>query len=319
MKILVTGAAGLYGVHIVDELVNRKDVSTVYGVDNFSRGFLENDPFIKSPEFESKFKLLRINYQDMDSQFLDNLEVEVIVHFASYVSIDESIDKPAEYFYNNEEGTFKFAHSILKTKAKPFLIYASSPEVYGNPIYTPMDESHPIHPRSTYAVTKLAAEKHCLSLYEWHNYPVAAIRNFNTFGENQNLWGYSGVIPRFIEQALKGEPLTIHGDGKQTRDFMYVKDGVRAYSLFIDKRHKLKGEIFNIGTEKQTSILELANKIKELTKSDSKIVFEKGRPGDLFALHADISKAKKKLGWEPRFTLDQGLGRTIEWYRRFVR
>lgn len=318
MKILVTGAAGFLGVHTVDLLVKRDDVSVVFGVDNFSREYLHN-PFTRSEHLEKKFRLIKSDYKDVDTSLLNKLEPDVIIHFAAFVSIPESMEKPFEYFYNNEVGTFMFIQNIFKTKSQPALVYASSPEVYGNPRYVPMDEEHPLHPRSTYSVTKLAAEKHCLSLFEWYGYPVAVIRNFNTYGENQNLWAYAGVITSFINNALRGKPLAIHGDGTQTRDFLYVKDNVRAYSLLIDKVHKLKGEVFNIGTGKQTSINELANMIIKLTNSNSKIVHTKARPGDLSALCADYSKIKEKLGWEPKFTLSEGLKRTISWYRRFVK
>lgn len=318
MKILVTGAAGLLGVHLVNLLVRREDVSVVFGVDNFSRNYLNNPPFVQSNQSKKKFSLIKCGYEEIDIALLNKLDPDVIIHLAASVSIPESMEKPFEYFYNNEVGTFMFAQNIFGTKNQPALICASSPEVYGNPRYVPMDEEHPLHPRSTYSVTKLAAEKHCLSLFEWYGYPVAVIRNFNTYGENQNLWAYAGVITSFIKNALVGEPLAIHGDGTQTRDFLYVKDNVRAYSLLIDKVHKLKGKVFNIGTGKQTSINDLANRIIKLTNSNSKIIHTKARPGDLAALCADYSEIKEKLGWEPKFTLSEGLKRTISWYRKFV-
>lgn len=319
MRVLVTGAAGLLGVHLTDLLVRREDISEVIGVDNYSREFLHNPPFITSEHSEKKFRLIKSDYEDIETSLLNKLEPDVVVHLAAFVSIPESMEKPFEYFYNNEFGTFRFVQNIFRAKNQPALIYASSPEVYGNPRYVPMDEEHPLHPRSTYSVTKLAAEKHCMSLFEWYGYPVAVIRNFNTYGENQNLWAYAGVITSLINSALSGEPLAIHGDGTQTRDFLYVKDNVRAYSLLINKVDKLKGEVFNIGTGKQTSINELANMIKRLTNSDSKIIHTKARPGDLVALCADCSKIKEKLGWEPKFTLSEGLKKTISWYRRFVK
>ena len=317
MRVMVTGAAGLFGVHMVDKLVKRPDVSKVYGVDNFSRNFFQKDPFIKSPEFEKKFVLIRKNYKEIDTHTLNLLEIDTIIHFAAYVSIDESIRSPFEYFENNEIATFHFIQNIFKTKQQPKIIYASSPEVYGNPKKTPMNEEHPMNPRSVYAATKLGSEKHCMVLFEWYGYPVNVIRNFNTYGENQNVWGYSAVIPAFIESALKGKPLRIQGDGKNTRDFLYVKDAVDAYDKLFS-RTDIKGEIFNIGTGKHTSILELAKLIQSLAKSNSEIIHMPPRKGDLFALEADISKIKEKLGWEPEHTLGQGLTNTINWYRQFL-
>ncbi len=319
MRILVTGAAGLYGVHLVDELVKKQAVSAVIGVDNFSRGFFENNPFIKSEEFEKRFQLIRDNYQNLSTKRLDELDLDVVVHLAAYVSIDESMELPTDYFENNEIGTFGFVQNIFKTKNKPFLLYASSPEVYGNPLYTPMDIDHPLYPRSIYAVTKLACEKHINALHEWYGHPTGIIRNFNTYGENQNIWGYSAVVPHFIEKALKGEDLPLHNGGEQTRDFQYVKDAVHAYWLFIEKRKELSGECFNAGTGKQTSIEELANMIIELTGSRSKAVVTKGRSADLESLEADITETVEKLGWQPCYTLEEGLKRTIEWYKMYVK
>lgn len=317
MNIMVTGSAGLFGVHMVDKLVKRDDVSKIYGVDNFSRNFFQQDPFIKSPEFSKKFVLIKKNYSEIDTHMLNLLEINTIVHFAAYVSIDESMRSPFEYFENNEAANFKFIQNIFKTKQQPRLIFASSPEVYGNPVKLPMDEEHPMHPRSFYAVTKLAAEKHCMALFEWYGYPVNVIRNFNTYGENQNVWGYSAVIPAFIENAINGNPLKIQGDGKNTRDFLYVKDAVDAYDQLIS-RDDLNGEIFNIGTGKQTSVLEIAHLIKSLTKSDSKVIYVEPRKGDLVALQADISKIKNKLGWKPEHSLQEGLSKTIKWYKEFI-
>ena len=317
MNVLVTGAAGLFGVHMVDKLVKREDVHKVYGVDNFSRNFFSQDPFIKSPEFDKKFVLIKKNYKEMDTHTLNLLEIDTIIHFAAYVSIDESMRSPFEYFENNEAATFQFIQNIFKTKQQPRLIFASSPEVYGNPLKLPMDEEHPMHPRSFYAATKLAGEKHCMALFEWYGYPANVIRNFNTYGENQNVWGYSAVIPAFIENALKGNPLKIQGDGKNTRDFLYVKDAVDAYDKLLS-RNDMNGEIFNIGTGKQTSVLQVANLIKSLTDSDSQIIHSEPRKGDLSALEADISKIKKKLNWEPKHSLKDGLSNTIKWYREFI-
>lgn len=322
MNVLITGVAGLYGVHLANLLLKKEDVTQVIGIDNFSREFLL-DPltFIRCSENSEngKFKFLKMDFRDLSPKLIDDLEVDVVIHLAALVSIDESMNNPVEYFEVNEIGTFKLCRSLFKSKRQPYLIYASSPEVYGNPIYTPMDVDHPLYPRSIYAVTKLAAEKHCHALYQWYRYPVAIIRNFNTYGENQNNGRYAAVIPTFITRALKGEDLILHWGGKQSRDFTYVKDAVRAYSILVAKREQCKGEIFNIGTGKQTSILELAMKIKKLTNSQSRIISKKGRFADLEKLEADISKTTEKLGWKPEYTLEEGLERTIKWYRRFVK
>ncbi len=318
MKVLVTGAAGLYGVHLVDELVKRDDVSKVIGLDNFSRSYFESDPFIQSDKLKAKFELVKEDYCKLGTKDLDDFDLDAVIHLAAYISIPESMEREEDYFHNNEYGTFRLMQALVRTKKWPAMIYASSPEVYGNPIYTPMDINHPMLPRSIYAVTKLAAEKHCRAMSEWYKYPVTIIRNFNTFGENQDISGNAGVVSAFIIKALKNEPIIIQDSGEQTRDFQYVKDAARAYSLVLRKDNSLAGEVFNIGTGIQTSIKDLAHKIKKLTNSTSEIRSEPGRKADLMSLEADYCEINKKAGWEPKFSIEEGLERTIHWYKKFI-
>jgi len=319
MRVLITGAAGLYGIHLVDELVKKEDVSHVIGIDDFSREYFEKDPFIKSEGFYQKFKLVEGKFHDLTLEEIDEMNLDVVIHLAAHISIPESMERQEEYFKNNEYGTFRFIQTLVKTKRWPLLIYASSPEVYGNPIYTPMDINHPMLPRSIYAVTKLAAEKHCYAMNQWYGYPVVIMRNFNTFGENQDISGNAGVISNFLVKALRGEPLIIHNQGEQTRDFQYVKDAVHAYVLVIKRGRELSGGIFNIGTGKQTAIKDVADMILDITESSSKIVYQKGRLADLMSLEADYSEIREKTGWEPRYSLKEGLKRTAEWYRRYIK
>ncbi len=319
MRILITGAAGLYGVHLIDELLRRRPASRIVALDNFSASYLKRPPFLPHPEFASRVEVVERDFRTLDAQALDTMELDAVVHLAARISIDESMVTPREYFAVNELGTFELCQALLHTRRRPFLLYASSPEVYGTPRYLPMDENHPLHPKSTYAATKLAGEKHCMTLYEWHSYPVAVIRNFNTFGENQNTAFYAAVIPHFIRLALLGEPLTLHGDGGQTRDFLYVRDAVRAYALALEHSYRIHGQVFNIGTGRPTSIRDIASMILELTGSRSRLVFTSGRgQGDLPGLCADITRIRKTLGWTPQFSLQEALTKTVEWYRKHI-
>ena len=255
----------------------------------------------------------------MSFEEIERMNLDIVVHLAAYISIPESMERQEDYFRNNEYGTFRFMQTLVRTKKWPLLIYASSPEVYGNPVYTPMDINHPMLPRSIYAATKLAAEKHCYAMYQWYKYPVVVMRNFNTYGENQDISGNAGVVSNFLVKALRGESIMVHNRGEQTRDFQYVKDAVHAYVLVIEKGRELAGEIFNIGTGEQTSIKDLAQKILRITCSSSEIIYQKGRLADLISLEADYSEIKKKTGWEPSYSLEEGLQRTAEWYRRYIR
>ena len=323
MKILVTGSSGFYGSHLIDLLLKETDAE-IYGVDNLHR--LEDfpvDPFeiIEDKEkFNERFVNWEMDYRDLKAEKIDEVGIDTIIHLAALVSIPESMQKPMEYFESNEKGTFSLCQELLKTKSKPFLIYASSPEVYGNPVYTPMDTDHPCRPRSFYAATKLAAEKQCMVLHEWYKYPVSVIRNFNTYGENQSnsYRGYAAVVPEFVTRSLKNENIKIHGNGKQTRDLMYVKDAVEAYVRVMKEREKTQGEVFNIGTGIQTSILDLAKKIMEISGSSSELVYESERAADLERLEADCSKTEKLLKWKPEYTIDKGLDITISWFKKLL-
>ncbi|QQR93157.1 MAG: GDP-mannose 4,6-dehydratase [Candidatus Iainarchaeum archaeon] len=317
MRVLVTGAAGFYGWTMVQRLLKKPEIEKVIGVDNFSRTFFDRIKPELLGENTARFEMHKMDYAKLDAHILNNFDLDAIIHFAAFVSIDESMLIPNEYFLNNEIGTFNFSQSILKTKKQPQLIFASSPEVYGNPRYTPIDENHPLNPRSTYAATKVACEKHCMSMYEWYGYPVTAMRNFNTYGPNQNIWGHGAVLPTFINRALHSEPLRIEGDGTQTRDFMFIEDAVAAYEMALDNPKKAKGEIFNIGTGVQTSVKDLAQKVLTATNSKSTIEFVPGRKGDLFALAADTKKIHEKLGWQPTTPFETGLKKTVEWYKQY--
>lgn len=318
MRVLVTGAAGLYGVHLVDELVKMEEVSRVFGIDDFSRRYFQPDPFIKSVQFRRKFELSVRKFYTLTHQELDEMDLDAVIHLAAYVSIPDSMRKQYQYFRNNEYGTFRLVQSLVKTRNWPVLIYASTPEVYGNPIYIPVDTNHPLLPRNVYAVTKLAAEKHCRAIHEWYGYPVVIVRNFNTYGENQDISVNAGVISRFILMALKDRPLTVHNTGEQSRDFQYVKDAIRAYTLILKEGKRMVGEVFNIGTGVQTSIRDAAELIIKLTGSRSTVKFRSGRSADLMSLEANYSAIQQKLGWSPGYSLEEGLRRTVRWYRKFI-
>ncbi|MEE9282873.1 MAG: NAD-dependent epimerase/dehydratase family protein [Nitrososphaerales archaeon] len=321
MRILLTGAAGFYGSHLTNLLLSLDDETEIIGIDNLRRQEdFPVDPFnvIEDKEaFAKRFVLQKVDFRSLDFRQIDSLNVDFVIHLAALASIPESMVIPKEYFEINELGTFNLVQELLKSKTQPFLIFASSPEVYGDPIYTPLNLDHPSRPRSFYAVTKLAGERHCMVMSEWYGYPVCIIRNFNTYGENQSntYRGYPAVVPEFISKALLNQPIIIHGEGNQTRDLLYVRDAVSAYLKVVERSGRSKGEIFDIGTGIQTSILALAESIIELTGSSSKIFHTNGRPADLAKLEADSTRVREVLGWAPSYSLRAGLSRTIPWYR----
>lgn len=313
MKVLVTGAAGLYGVHVVDLLVKRRDVSRVYALDNFGRGYMVSPAFLASEEFERKCRVMHRDYQELTAAELDDMGVDVIIHLAAYISVDESMVRPRDYILNNEVGGVALVQELLKTKTRPTLIVGSSAEVYGEPVTLPMDVDHPTNPKNVYGITKLALDWHCMLAHAWEGYPVIIVRNFNTFGPNYLPGRYAAVLPTFIEKALRNEAIVVHNDGEQTRDFLYVKDAARAYDLLLDGHRHLSGKVFNLGTGDQISVNELAEKVKEQTRSQSPIVHVPGRRSDIRALASDSSELSKAVGWRPQYSFDDGLAETIRW------
>ncbi|MCV0410581.1 NAD-dependent epimerase/dehydratase family protein [Nitrosopumilus sp.] len=298
MNIAVTGGAGFIGSHIVEHLVNRGDSVTV--IDNLHTGKIENlDTVID-----------QINFIQADIRNIDSLKnvlknVDGVFHEAALASVQESFSRPNEYYDVNVNGT----ENILKL-AKKFgfkIVYASSSSVYGNPIDIPIKEDAQKMPVNPYAKTKLddeiLAEK-----YAKNGVGVIGLRYFNVFGERQSE-NYAGVIKLFLERIQNKEPPIINGDGSQIRDFVYVKDVVRANILALESN--VKNAFINIGTGKTISILELANQIIKSSKLSLKPIHKNALEGDVHKSQADVTLAKKLLNWEYEVELKDWLNETV--------
>jgi UDP-glucose 4-epimerase len=299
--IVVTGGAGFIGSHIAWELAKDNDVVVI---DNLYTGKEENVP--------PGAKLIKADIRDYESIAGAIKEADYVFHQAAQVSVVESIKDPLFTEEVNVLGTLNIIRALLEGHGK--LIFASSAAVYGDNPNLPLKETERPRPLSPYGVTKATAEEYLRVYHELYGLPVVALRYFNVFGPRQSFNQYAGVISVFINRALAGEPLVIFGDGKQTRDFIYVKDVVKA-NLLVAESRKANGRVFNVATGKQTSVLELAMKIIEITGATSSIIFDKPRPGDIRHSLADISEIRK-LGFEPEFSLEEGLRRTVEYYEQ---
>ncbi|MCV0366658.1 MAG: NAD-dependent epimerase/dehydratase family protein [Nitrosopumilus sp.] len=298
MNIAVTGGAGFIGSHIVEYLVNRGDSVTV--IDNLHTGKTENLAAV----------IDQINFIKADIRNIDSLEnilknVDGVFHEAALASVQESFSKPNEYHDVNVNGT----ENILKL-SKKFgfkIVYASSSSVYGNPVDIPIKEDAQKIPVNPYAKTKLddeiLAEK-----YSEKGVNVIGLRYFNVFGERQSE-NYAGVIKLFLERIQNKEPPIINGDGSQIRDFVYVKDVVRANILALESN--VKNAFINIGTGKTISILELANQIIESSKLSLKPIHKNALEGDVHKSQADVTLAKKLLNWEYKVELKDWLNETV--------
>ena len=298
--VVITGGAGFIGSHIAWELVKDNEVIVI---DSLYTGKEENVP--------PGAKLIKADIRDYGAiaELISN--ADYVFHEAAQVSVVESIRDPVFTEEVNVLGTLNILKALLEGHGK--LIFASSAAVYGDNQNLPLKETERLRPLSPYGVTKATGEEYLRVYHELYGLPVVALRYFNVFGPRQSFNQYAGVISIFINRALKNEPLVIFGDGKQTRDFIYVKDVVRA-NLLVAENRRANGRVFNVATGKQTSILELATKIIEITGTRSSILFDKPRPGDIRHSLADIGEIKK-LGFEPAFSLEEGLKRTVEWYK----
>lgn len=282
--ILVTGSAGQIGSYVLESFEN------AYGVDL------------------KPFKDLPILIGDLrDYEFVKRVvrDADIVIHLAAQVSVEKSWKDPVFDLENNVIATINLLRASLDFGVEKF-VYFSSAAVYGNPVYLPIDEEHQKNPISPYGVSKLFAEQYCRLFSD--KIDILILRPFNVFSERMNAEDpYSGVIAKFIARAKKKQPLVIYGDGKQTRDFVHVRDVVKALKIVL-KRGK-SGEAYNVGTGKETSILELAKLVNELTGNEG-IVFEKPREGDIKRSYADISKLRA-LGFEPETDLRRDLEKLL--------
>lgn len=286
VKVVITGGAGFIGSHVAAHLKTRG--FDVVAVDSLERA--------------SGLGRLRATEVPLVVADLRRDELprgDAIVHAAAYISVDESWEKPYEYMWNNAAVTAKVGKEALRMGA--FLVYLSSAAVYGNPVYTPIDEEHPTRPTSPYGLSKLAGEE-ALALLQSAGLKYAAARLFNVYGPGQT-GPYAGVITKFIERARAGLPPVIFGSGEQTRDFIHVLD----VALFIETLVEKGAQgVFNVGTGRAVSIKELARVVMKLAGIGGEPIYASPRPGDIAHSVANIKKARG-LGWEPKITLEEGL------------
>ena len=310
MKILVSGGAGFIGSHLCEKLLNQGN--EVICVDNFFTG--------------SKKNIVHL---------LGNPLFEVIRHdvcFPLYVEVDEIYNlacpaSPIHYQHDPVQTTKTSVHGAinmlgLAKRVKAKIFQASTSEVYGDPTIHPQIESYwgnvnPIGPRSCYDEGKRCAETLFFDYKRQHNMDIKVARIFNTYGPNMHP-NDGRVVSNFIVQALKGENITIYGDGKQTRSFCYVDDLVEAFVRFMDTKNGFTGPM-NLGNPNEFTMLELAELTLELTNSKSKIIYQELPTDDPKQRQPDISLAKEKINWEPKVQLKEGLKKTIEYFEKVLK
>ncbi|MGI0100144.1 MAG: dTDP-glucose 4,6-dehydratase [Candidatus Micrarchaeaceae archaeon] len=312
MKILITGGAGFVGSHLCEKYTTNGD--TVICLDNMINGDLGNVRHLVS---RRNFKFVKGDIRD--PELLEKLarDADVIMHLAAQIHVDRSVVEPKLTYETNVIGTLNVMEAARVWDVKR-VIYASTSEVYGPAEFAPMHEAHPLNPPHPYGASKVGAEKLASAYIKTYGMDIAIMRPFNIFGQKQKDTGYGGAISIFVKRVLGNQPPIIYGSGKQTRDYTYVKDTVAAYDAVLNHKKPIN-EPINFGTGKEVSITDLANLIIKLCGKEGKLkpVHVDERPGEVSRLVADASKAKKLLGWEAKYSLEDGLTEFIDWYKNY--
>ena len=306
MRIVITGAAGFLGSHLVERFL--KEGHEVVGLDNFKTGNPQNiAPFWDHPKF-------RFIKRDVTEYIDVPGKVDAVLHFASPASPIDYAKFPIPTLKVGALGTHN-ALGLAKDRKAVFMI-ASTSEIYGDPLVSPQREDYwgnvnPIGPRGVYDEAKRFAEAMTMAYHRYHKMPVRILRIFNTYGPRMRKQD-GRAVPNFITQALKNKPLTVYGKGQQTRSLCYVSDLIEGIVRLLGSN---VNEPVNIGNPHELTILEIAKTIKTLTGSKSKIVHEPLPVDDPKVRRPDIARARKLLGWEPVVPLEQGLRATIDYFR----
>ena len=312
-KVLVTGADGFIASHLTEKLMDLGAHVNVIIRGTSKNGTNKNTFQNISKNYTSRIK--KIISCDISSPDVINHIVKInpdyIFHLAASAYVPYSFDHPLEV---NEANTLGTLNVLEATKLIPKLkrvICTSSSEVYGSALTKLIKETHPLNPTSPYAASKVAADRYCFSYIKTYNLPITIIRPFNTYGPRHTY----DVVPKFIKMALTNSDITIHGDGRQSRDLTYVSDAVDAF-LNVGASKKTNKIVVNFGTGKHHTIIFLAKAIKRLSKSNSKIIFIKERKAEVQRLTCDATLCKKLTGWKPKVDIIQGLNNNIEWAKK---
>jgi len=309
-KVLVTGGAGFIGSHLVDKLISRGYVVVV--LDNFHSGEMESFREILG---RASFEVIEGDIRDRKAvrEAMDG--VDAVVHLAALIDVKESVNNPLETHDVNVNGTLNVLNEAVRSGVRKFL-FASSTAVYGEGNPLPLKEEHSLNPISPYAASKISAECYCRAFNSCYGLDTVVLRFFNVYGPGQKHSSYSGVISKFLQNALNGEPLIVYGDGEQARDFIHVGDVVEATVLALENGDS-KGETFNVCTGKPTSVNELVESVKEIIEKDLKVSYDKSRKGDIKNNYGDPSKAEEILGFKAKISLREGLERLRNSYSNF--
>ena len=288
-RVLITGGSGFIGGALVDAFHSE---ATVKILDVNPGGDVPDDVEV----IEGDIRDERVLDEAMEG-------VDTVFHEAAIVSVEASIDDPVESHSVNVAGTLQVLEAARRHDARAVL--ASSAAVYGDPAETPIVETDPLEPESPYGLEKLALDRYARLYHDLYGLETVALRYFNVYGPGQTGGDYAGAIDAFLERARRDEPIRVHGDGKQTRDFVHVDDVVEANRLAAQTENV--GTAYNVGTGQSVTIRHLAEQVRDAVESESEIVHTDPREGDIRHSRADISRARERLGFCPSIDLESGL------------
>ncbi|AAD35594.1 UDP-glucose 4-epimerase [Thermotoga maritima MSB8] len=306
MNILVTGGAGFIGSHVVDKLI--ENGYGVIVVDNLSSGKVEN------LNRNALFYEQSIEDEEMMERIFSLHRPEYVFHLAAQASVAISVREPARDAKTNIIGSLVLLEKSIKYGVKKFIFSSTGGAIYGENVKVfPTPETEIPHPISPYGIAKYSTEMYLEFFAREYGLKYTVLRYANVYGPRQDPYGEAGVVAIFTERMLRGEEVHIFGDGEYVRDYVYVDDVVRANLLAMEKGDN---EVFNIGTGRGTTVNQLFKLLKEITGYDKEPVYKPPRKGDVRKSILDYTKAKEKLGWEPKVSLEEGLKLTVEYFRK---
>jgi UDP-glucose 4-epimerase len=304
MNVLVTGGAGFIGSNITDEYIRLGH--NVIIVDNMSTGVKE---FINP---RAVFYEIDIRSDDLSEVFTKH-KIDVINHHAAQIDLRKSVESPKFDVDVNVVGSINLFELAVKYKVKKVIFASTGGAIYGEHDYFPADEAHPTRPYAPYGINKLAVEKYLFYYYHVYGLDYVVLRYANIYGPRQNPFGECGVIAIFTDKLLKGVLPVINGSGEQTRDYVYVKDVVKANVLALDS---LNPTVYNIGTSRETSVNYIFEKVNELAGTGFKENHGPAKKGEQLRSVLSYEKIKNELGWKPDVDINRGLELTLDYYKK---
>jgi len=314
---MITGAAGFIGSHLTEKLLKQENFLIL--IDNFNDYYAGKEEqlndILSNYKQNSDYLLIKGNLVDESTLKQVEHEPDYIFHLAAQAGVRYSIDHASEVTHNNLVSTVNVFEYALKGSSIKRVINASSSSVYGNPLYTPVDEKHPKNPISPYAVSKLCGEIYANLYFNENDLPITSLRFYTVYGPRGRP---DMAIKKFFNLMFQHKEILIYGDGTQKRDFTYVSDIVNGLILSSEKNGAI-GEIFNLGGSNPVTVNELVDKMYNIVKTEKKIRYIEKQKGDVNITHSDTSKAKKILNFTPEINIDLGLRNQYEWQKNYYK